>query len=268
MSYLSLEQSKTSSRPVELFRFIRGNKTWGYTNAQSSIEYQSQIFTSTSIKRDSIKLTSDIFKDNLKIELPSTNVLAADILVANNSQGVTLTILRGNVGDTEYITYWKGRVIGAEVMQTGTISINCESVYTSIRRNGLSAKFEYGCRHPLYSVGCGANRELFLVEGNIASFDSAVKLLVPAASSKPNGWFTGGIAIFSNGNSRFITSHTGSTIVISVGNVGVSAGTPVKLYPGCNHSLTTCIEKFGNGARFGGFPWIPSKNPYGGSSIV
>jgi len=42
----------------------------------------------------------------------------------------------------------------------------------------------------------------------------------------------------------------------------------VKIYPGCDRVRATCESKFDNLDNFGGFPWIPTKNPFGGSSIV
>jgi hypothetical protein len=31
---------------------------------------------------------------------------------------------------------------------------------------------------------------------------------------------------------------------------------------GCDHSVSTCAARFGNLANYGGFPFIPTKNPF------
>lgn len=268
MPFNILDKSLFGGKPIELYTFNRGLNSWTYTNNTDPIEYQGIKYSPAVIKRDKIKQTSDIFKDSLKVELPSELPLVKEVLSVMGTSAITLTIYRGHAGDNDFVTIWKGRVVGTEINRVGVVEISCESIYTSIRRQGLSAKFEYICRHAIYGEGCGVNREAFLVEGNIASLESSIQLLIPAAGSKPSGWFNGGIAIFSNGNTRYITSHVGSTIVVSYGNIGVSSGSAVKLYPGCNHTIGDCKDKFHNVPRFGGFPWIPSKNPYGGSSIV
>jgi hypothetical protein len=36
----------------------------------------------------------------------------------------------------------------------------------------------------------------------------------------------------------------------------------VSYYPGCDRTRLTCSLKFGNIANFGGFPWVPQKNPF------
>ena len=42
----------------------------------------------------------------------------------------------------------------------------------------------------------------------------------------------------------------------------------VDIAPGCDLRAATCAVKFGNLANFGGFPEIPGRNPFGGTSIV
>src|SRR3546814_2715916 len=42
------------------------------------------------------------------------------------------------------------------------------------------------------------------------------------------------------------------------------AGTAISLYPGCDHRRMTCKDKFNNILNYGGFDWIPTKNPMGG----
>jgi hypothetical protein len=48
---------------------------------------------------------------------------------------------------------------------------------------------------------------------------------------------------------------------------GLAAGTTVTLFPGCDHTLATCSGKFSNTANYGGFPFMPTKNPFGGDPI-
>ena len=41
----------------------------------------------------------------------------------------------------------------------------------------------------------------------------------------------------------------------------------VTLYPGCDHTLTTCDTAFSNSLNYGGFPAIPQKNPWAGDPV-
>ena len=42
----------------------------------------------------------------------------------------------------------------------------------------------------------------------------------------------------------------------------------IDMAPGCDLRRDTCAVKFGNLLNFGGFPDIPGRNPFGGTSIV
>ncbi|GIX24913.1 MAG: hypothetical protein KatS3mg122_2144 [Caldimonas sp.] len=44
--------------------------------------------------------------------------------------------------------------------------------------------------------------------------------------------------------------------------VGLAPQTPVELVAGCDHSMPTCAARFDNLANYGGFPFIPTKNPF------
>jgi len=69
---------------------------------------------------------------------------------------------------------------------------------------------------------------------------------------------------------RFIASHSSGTLTLMQASNSLSAaieGGPqsVTLYPGCSHTIADCRDKFNNLVNFGGFPWIPSKNPFNNS---
>jgi hypothetical protein len=49
---------------------------------------------------------------------------------------------------------------------------------------------------------------------------------------------------------------------------GTGGGRAFEAFAGCDRTFATCQSKFGNSLNFGGFPWIPAKNPFAGDSIV
>jgi hypothetical protein len=49
---------------------------------------------------------------------------------------------------------------------------------------------------------------------------------------------------------------------------GLAVGAAVDMYAGCDRTLNTWHNRFSNAANFGGFPWIPQKNPFAGDAIV
>lgn len=266
MSYIVNEQSLELGKPVELYEFVQGLTVWAYaTSAEEQIR-QGRVYKPSPILRDRVKQQPDHSKNDLKITLPREDSFSSQFLGFAPDEVTTLTIYRGHVGDNDFITYWKGRVIGASVSGNSVV-INCESVFTSIARAGLRARFEYTCRHALYGVHCRVSAAQFEVPGTVASISSnGLIVTVPAAAGKTDGYFTGGILAYV-GQRRFITKHTGSDITVARPIFQMTGGAAVNLYPGCDHTLQTCINKFDNVDNNGSFPWIPVRNPFDGSSV-
>ena len=161
MTYSTYENSLELGTPVELYEFVQGIQRWNYISGADSIVRLGQVYTPMPVSRDRIKQTSDIFKDSLKLSFPRDDAFASQFLGFAPEDVTTVTVLRGHYGDpdNEYIVYWKGRIVGAKV-NGNQIDVEAESVFTSIKRPGLRARFEYGCRRTLYLKGCNVNREL------------------------------------------------------------------------------------------------------------
>lgn len=67
---------------------------------------------------------------------------------------------------------------------------------------------------------------------------------------------------------RMILAHSGDSVTLSALLSGLAVGVAFEAFAGCDRTLATCQAKFGNAINFGGFPWIPAKNPFTGDAIV
>jgi len=94
---------------------------------------------------------------------------------------------------------------------------------------------------------------------------------VNAAAAQPFGWYAGGYleydVVTGISERRFITDHTSGALTLTTVPAGLVVGATVRVYPGCDHTLATCASKFGNAANYGGFPFMPTKNPFDGSPL-
>lgn len=59
----------------------------------------------------------------------------------------------------------------------------------------------------------------------------------------------------------FVVGNTANSVTLYREHVGLKVGDVIQLAPGCDQSHKTCHEKFNNGARFAGHPYIPTENP-------
>lgn len=267
-------------KPVELYRMVMGSQVWTFTSADSRVIYNGDVYLPVSIGRGGIESKNELSKATLEVRLDIAQDLSRTLMRTYLEQVLGLTLFIQTSSGTE--TAWKGRLSSLKPNNTALV-MSFESVFTSLRRPGLRARYQKTCRHALYGRGCVLDPEDFVLIGGVQSV-SGVSVVVPDAAAQDYGYFLGGMLRAPDGALGYIVGHSGSQITLqrplnslltafaesgyggSYGNY--YGGLAVKLYPGCDHLRLTCKNKFGNLDNYGGFDWIPTKNPMGGSSIV
>lgn len=268
MAYTTYENSVDDGAPYELFEFRQGSNFWRYTSSANDVVKSNETFSAEYIKRDEVRQVDDIAKGGLKVTLSRTNEFASSFL-GNAPEGVTtLTIWRAHFTDgaSEYVAYWKGRLLKTSASGS-EITLDCESIFSSLKRPGLRARYERSCRHSLYNARCTLSMSSFQLVAYVSGADG-IDLVIADASAQVDGYYTGGVVMDDNGSYRLITKHVGTAIRINRRFAASPGNTNVTLYPGCDKAKATCISKFNNLPNFGGFPFIPTINPFGGSSII
>ena len=285
MSYLAREASLHDGDAIELIEIRASEAVWRYCNRSTDFEWSGQIWEATPIRRSEIVHSSEITKAGISLYFPRGHEFAQNYFNAGADVVHTVTIWRGHLGepDEEFQVYWKGRIT-APKPERDQIVIECESIFTTMRRTGVRARFQRACRHTVYSRGCGLARESWRVLTQCTAADG-LQLTVPGAASFADGYFAGGMLQTPDGVWRYIGTHQGAGIglwrpvpdlVEALANTGYGRnfgrfyGGPVlvELYPGCPGDIDTCHNRFDNRDQYGGFIGIPRKNPMGGSSIV
>ena len=257
--------------PIDLYRIAMGATVWTITSADVKQVYGGETYDPLPMKRGGFEQKNEISKSDMEVGIPIDHDLAVLLLTSYNEEVMSLTVFTNTSGTIN--TTWKGRL--ASIKPTDSeLTLVFESIFTSLRRPGLRARYLKSCRHALYGRGCTLDPEDFAVAGTVTALSGAT-LTVTEAAGYANGYFTGGMVRSPGGFLSYVVGHAGTQVTIQ--RVGYSlakswadtgSGMLVNLYPGCDHSRGTCNSKFSNGLNYGGFDWIPSKNPMGGSSIV
>lgn len=268
MSIAARETSVDAASPIELYEFRRGAGVWRYTSAPDDIDYDTFTFLAVPLVRSGIEQTNEAGRAGLRVTLPRDTDVVQPFVATPPSEVTLLTVYRQHRQDVETAVVWMGRVLNAE-WRGSEVELNCEPVYTSLQRTGLRRLYQRNCPHVLYGGACGASPITHRVQGTVSGVSGAA-ITVPSAAGFATGNFAGGYATWQAGGlteKRMIVAHAGDLVTLSAVPPGLSAGAAVMLYPGCDHTLVTCEAKFANSANFGGFPFIPTKNPFGGSPI-
>jgi len=282
MSYDLLETSNAEGRPLFLYRFTEEAAVWRFVGRVSDWvvpggtlpdEPADTTWTASAVSHGNVVQSGDPRRVDLSITFPLSDPFARRYLGPRGSTVTTLTIFRGHeqVPD-EVVAHWKGRIVSARV-EGLRITLQAESLFTSMRRQGVRAKYQRLCRHVLYAGGCRLDIENFLLVAT-ATARTGAQITVPEAANQPDGWYRGGVLRHA-GLPGFIIGHVGTTITLAGRMPDMEAAiddpettASVEIAPGCDLRRDTCASRFDNLLNFGGFPDIPGRNPFGGSSII
>lgn len=259
---------------IDLYKVVVAGSTWTFTNADDEQVYDSgsgnEYYEPITTKRGQITQSTNTIKANLEVSIPIDYSLSQLLLNSTIDDVVSLTIFTIRTAVT-YVS-WKGRMANFKP-SNGYVTINFESVFTSLRRPGLRPTYQRSCRHALYSSACGVNKADFVNSITLSSI-SGTTLTFTGANAFADDYFTGGFVEAPNGSKSYIISHIGNQMIIQRESqaltdlITTSGATAIDVYPGCDYSRRTCIDVYNNLLNYGGFDWIPTKNPLGGSSIV
>jgi len=277
VSYSTFEGSVQDGQPIYKFLFVKGADEYRYTSASYFISDSTGTFEPAPIQASNVTQTGEMAKNGVKITLPRSNAVAKLFLGKVPEETTSLTIYRGHDATdlSDFQTYWKGRVAAAEA-SGDSVTLECEDIFTSMRRPGNRARYQKGCRHALYSPQCGVNDYDYAVSVEIVAQDGFTIDVSGISDSAGDStadqfdsdYFIGGVVELTDGARRAIIGQSGTTLTlisqfdtIDVDSVGVEA----TLYPGCKHNTSDCKNKFNNLNNYGGFPWLPGKNPFANS---
>lgn len=262
---------------TELFRFTEKDsaQVWTYTSGNEVVSYNAgfglENYTPIPVGRTEVETRKELVRANIELTVPLDNIMGLKWLADHGEMFVFLTIFeRATNGDISVV--WKGRLVNTVPGMTN-IMLRFESVFTSLRRSGIRARYQKSCRHALYGPRCRLNAEDFAVAGTLTAATGTV-VTVTQAALQPNGYYVGGMLRSPDGVLSFIVDHVGTQITLQtisyslVSNMSEGFPVAVQIYPGCDRNRQTCIDKFNNLLNYGGFDWIPEVNPVGGTSIV
>ena len=270
MTYDAIEISVRDAQPVELYTFTRGPEVFRFTTAQETHLFAGQTYTAFPIQRSKIEATQDVSRNPINFSADRSLPFVQQYISAPPTDIIDVTIQRFHVTDVaqEAVVFWLGRVVNVK-FKADEVQIRSEPIFTALKRPALRRLYQANCPHLLYGPVCTVNRSLFLVNAVITQV-SGITLDAVAFGSQVDGYFTGGLIEWTNNgliNKRFVTDHVGQQITINLPFAGIQVTDSVEIFPGCDHTLATCVAKFANELNYGGFPYIPVKNPFAGVSV-
>lgn len=271
MTYRALEDSIESGQPVELFRFTTPGSAWNYTDAKNPITYQTIEYTPRPIRRTSPAVTSEAEDATLTLTLPANDPLVNPRYTKSVPSGIdSLTIFRRHSTDpdAETIVFWRGQIASVSFSDVEA-KVECVPLVARLRRPIPRRSFSAICAHVLYDRGCKVNDVSFRHDVEVTAINGATLRVVGAGiGSLGADFFVGGFLRDDTATDHRMVltqdviggAELDVTVLLPFPNISV--GAQMQLFAGCDHTISTCASKFNNAANFGGFPWVPTDNPF------
>lgn len=246
---------------MELYEFrmadnIGGYRSVYYTSGAEDIVTLGNLYVATPIQRGEISFEFD--KNELSVTMPAS-VWPASAFKLVNPYNVVHIIVKDSTG----VTMFDGRIQACTFkFDQGTARLVATSVQSILDTQVPVKVFSPACPFELYGKGCGLNSLAFRLTVPYSSTSVTTTTVSNALfAGQSDGYYEGGW-IETVHERTAILKHVGDTLTIMHSlQITADDGDTFYVFPGCNKLLNTCSGKFNNEARFGGFPWVPLKNP-------
>lgn len=284
MAYEPFETSVEDGQPIELFRFSNLEESFTYTSGPNEVLFQSETYVPIPISRTDPDLEQIQTRRNLIVKVPIDNLFAQRYVVTVPASIDDFELYRRHStdgGTPETIQFFSGRVTNV-AFSDNEAQINIQNFGATLERLCPQQTSRNPCNHILYDSHCAVDEDQFRITGVVTAISSDGLTItldtgtntIPDTSLQLSAQITADADFFNGGFIRRggIEHRMVRTTNDLTGNVAeftilfpmqtIAVGTALDLFAGCDHQLPTCTTKFTNTPKYGGFPFIPLKNPF------
>jgi uncharacterized phage protein (TIGR02218 family) len=276
MSYSEQDSSIEGSAPIELYK-ITGVDSFYYTSLATEFTFDGDVYKPIPISRTAPTINEKETSGSFTVNFPFNNPFVQRYLGGIAPAQDRLEIFRAHLSDStlEVKAFLSGFITGVKFKGTD-VTVSVGGIASRMEAQIPSKTFSWMCNHVLYGKGCKVAESRFTFNFEVLSVSSdGIRITVKdtgqalAEVTADTGFFNGGtVRTGVEGSQRmaleFEAAAVANTYVIKlmVPVDGLEIGQGVSLSAGCDRALQTCSSRFSNSPNYGGFPFIPTLNPF------
>jgi len=242
-SYDAEESSVENSQPYEIYRFLLGSEEFLYTSAEDDVDVDGNTYTATQIRRGAILQGKSERTKTLDVEIIAANPLAQRYI------GPAL-IYSGTV---KAVVFPKDGQFAK--MQVQTVEASTSRAIPRYTYMGM-------CNHLLYDTPCGVLQSSFTHSGTVTLVNGN-EITVSGLNASGLDVVGGFTDNSTNTEKRQVLAQSGDVITVLLPFETDPTGTVISVFAGCNRVLKEdCALVFSNEINFGGFAFVPNRNPF------
>lgn len=284
MSYTSKEQSAEDGSPVELYRFSNQEQVFTYTSGPSDVVYNSETYTPISIGRSELLRKDADSSRSMEIEVVASNAVVQRYVATVPATVDEFQLFKFHTtdgGSPEVVKLFKGKITNVE-FKGSKATVHARNSGSSLLSKVPQQTTRNACNFILYGGKCGVDAGQFFMsvtvtalsaDGLTVTVDGSTNtilntgLQLSAQLTSDSTFFDGGKISRGSFEPRMVRVATNpggniSAITVLFPFQELTVGTAMNLFAGCRLSYPICGTRFDNKIRYGGFPFVPNKNPH------
>ena len=262
---LEYSEAETGSRPVYLYRVTQGSNVLRWTSWGADIEAGGYDWQAEDITHTGVKAGTDFLDEGARLSVATADAshFWRQFLSGAPPEPVLVEIYEVQAPGFSVdlsIPLYRGDVRRVRFGKRGQISIDLSSILRAGEWPICRHMVGMLCNWRLYDgTTCKVMASTFARGGTLTSVASTY-VEADGWDDEDDDWFTFG-KVQVGGEVRMVTGHSGKRLFISAPFRFASPGDSATAWAGCDRQEETCSGKFDNLENFGGFPYVPKRNP-------
>jgi uncharacterized phage protein (TIGR02218 family) len=262
---------RANAQPVHCYTFARGGTLWHYTDQPADVTVDGVTYRAAVISHSPYERDEETASGELTITMSAETPIVSELNGEFDGPPISLIIRQthrsgvGGVSPTTAVRYSGWATL--RTLNGGVCELTVGSITSLLDRPLLRWVCGATCNKVVFGMECGLDPAPYTASGCTVSAISGQTVTVPDAALQPDGYYTAGYLVIESGpaagRQAHIESHVGSTLVLMHdAPAALTTADTVAITAGCDGLEATCETKFNNIDYFGGFPRVPSVNPF------
>ena len=261
MTYNNIEDSLTEGSPIYLLRFTSLTRNYNYTNNPDALNVGGFVYTYQPFELDDLIQTTVSGGDQIfAVRLPYNTTFATEFNIQTSTNPISIRIdkYHTNDPDLEVVTHYFGYVRNVERTED-IFTVNCVDPISALNTPLHKNFYQVTCNHVLYDSTCRAEFADFSGAVIVSAVsDNQYDITLESIFNTEDDYMIGGaLRHVTTGDRRRIVFQNGLVMGINYPFKSIAVGDVLSLSAGCDHTFTTCRDKFDNDQNYGGVPYIP-----------
>lgn len=266
MTFDAFETSREAGQVLELYTFIQGPETDRFTSFNRDVTWNGLDYSAIPISRTETQSSVEDAINQVTLTVALDNTIARRFLLTVPGRKISVMITRAHFPDVaeEQVVVFRGFVANVTFDGELEAKILCQPDTNIFKRAAPRFSFQGLCNHILYDQRCKVIQANFTYTDQVTAV-SGNDITVNGLSANGADWAVGGYVqapAGGNDDARMILAQSGDTVTLLLPLSISVIGNDIDVFAGCAHDIVTCDTKFSNVPNYGGFAFVPGKNPF------